>query len=338
MVLLAVAACTTIVVGCSEDGRPTTSRLGPRASAPSSPRYIIELAAAGRVPTTLVASIASSHGRILRVHEGVGMVIVAGLTAQAATALQHAPGVRYVMPDLNIRMITDPTMRGVVALRGAHLATRGAVSARGNPRNAHFFPLQWSMMQTQADSAWSISTQGSGVKVFILDTGVDTAHQDLKGLVDIPLCTSFAFASSDTLMLNPLPFSHDVVGHGSFVSSIVASNSIGVAAVAPQAKLVMVRVLDDSGSGSSSALLSGILYAVDSGADIINMSLGGYLPRTPAASWRSPTSISAWSTTPRSITSSWSPRRGTSPSIPIRRRRRPAVTSTASIRQRGCAT
>ena len=281
VVLLAVAACTTIVVACSEHGppNPVAARTSSQAL-PSSPRYIIELAAAGRVPTTLVASIASSHGRILRVHEGVGMVIVAGLTAQAATALQHAPGVRYVMPDLNIRMITDPTMRGVVALRGAHLATRGAVSARGNPRNAHFFPLQWSMMQTQADSAWSISTQGSGVKVFILDTGVDTAHQDLKGLVDIPLCTSFAFASSDTLMLNPLPFSHDVVGHGSFVSSIVASNSIGVAAVAPQAKLVMVRVLDDSGSGSSSALLSGILYAVDSGADIINMSLGGYLPRT----------------------------------------------------------
>ena len=278
--LVAAAVCGTIVVACSEHAPvdPVAARISNQ-PLPSSPRYIIELAAAGKVPATLVASIASAHGRILRVHEGVGMVIVSGLTAQAATALEHAPGVRYVMPDLNIKMINDPTMRRMVALRGTQLAPRGAISARGNPRNAHFFPLQWSMTVTQADSAWQVSTQGSGVKVFILDTGVDTAHQDLKGLIDIPLCTSFAFASTDTLMLNPLPFSHDVVGHGSFVSSIVASNSIGVAAVAPQAKLVMVRVLDDSGSGSSSALLSGILYAVDSGADIINMSLGGYLPR-----------------------------------------------------------
>jgi subtilisin family serine protease len=277
---VAAAVGGTILVACSEHAPvdPVAARISNQ-PLPSSPRYIIELAAAGKVPATLIASIASAHGRILRVHEGVGMVIVSGLTAQAATALEHAPGVRYVMPDLNIKMINDPTMRRMVALRGTRLAPRGAVSARGNPSNAHFFPLQWNMMVTQADSAWGLSSQGSGVKVFILDTGVDTAHQDLKGLIDIPLCTSFAFASSDTLMLNALPFSHDVVGHGSFVSSIIASNSIGVAAVAPQAKLIMVRVLDDSGSGSSSALLSGILYAVDSGADIINMSLGGYLSR-----------------------------------------------------------
>ena len=280
MLLVSAAICGTIAVACSEQAPP--SPVAARTSnqpLPSSPRYIIELTAVGKVPATLVAKIASAHGRILRVHEGVGMAIVSGLTAQAATALEHAPGVRYVMPDLNIKMIDDPGMRRIVALRGTRLAPRGGVSVRGNPRNAHFFPLQWSMTVTHADSAWSVSNQGSGVKVFILDTGVDTAHQDLKGLVDTKLCTSFAFAANDTLMLNPLPFSHDVVGHGSFVSSIIASNSIGLAAVAPQAKLIMVRVLDDSGSGSSSALLSGILYAVDSGADIINMSLGGYLSR-----------------------------------------------------------
>jgi subtilisin family serine protease len=70
-----------------------------------------------------------------------------------------------------------------------------------------------------------------------------------------------------------------VVGHGSFVSSIITSNSLGIGAVAPAAQVVMVRVLDDSGQGSAYAVLQGVLYAADSGADIINMSLGGYLPR-----------------------------------------------------------
>ena len=84
----------------------------------------------------------------------------------------------------------------------------------------------------------------------------------------------------------------NVVGHGTFVSSIIASNSLDVAAVAPQTKLVMVRVLDDSGSGSASALLSGILYAADNGANVIDVSLGGYLPAPRAASSRLRISIS----------------------------------------------
>jgi subtilisin family serine protease len=208
------------------------------------------------------------------------MVIVAGLSAKAATSLQHDPGVLHVIPDATMRMIDDPIVRRFVTPRASPGPSGFRVTARGNPDSAQFLRAQWSLVQVQAESAWHVSTQGTGIKVFILDTGVDTAHVDLKGRVDIPMSTSFAFADTDTLMLHPLPFADDVVGHGSFVSSIVATNSLGIAGVAPQATLVMVRVLNDSGQGSSAALLTGILYAVDSGADIINMSLGGYLSRT----------------------------------------------------------
>lgn len=279
LLALAAAGCVALALGCSERApvAPAAARVS-NAPLPSSPRYIIELTAAGKVPVSLANAIAKAGGRILRVHEGVGMAIVAGLSSQAATALQHTVGVRYIMPDLTVRFVHEPALRHFVAPRGWHVSRH--VATRGNPGNAQFLSFQWNIHQIQADSAWQHSSQGSGMKVFILDTGVDTAHIDLKGLIDIPLSTSFAYASSDTLMLNPLPFSHDVVGHGSFVSSIIASNGIGIAAVAPQAKLVMVRVLDDSGQGNISALISGILYAADSGADVINMSLGGYLDRT----------------------------------------------------------
>jgi subtilisin family serine protease len=149
-----------------------------------------------------------------------------------------------------------------------------------DPRNAQFFGSQWNMSVIQADTAWQITSQGTGEKVFILDTGVDTAHIDLAGRVNTALSTSFAFATDTSTQ--PLPFSHDVVSHGTFVSSLIASNSIGIAAVAPQAQLVMVRVLDDQGSGSFLANLEGILYATDNNADVINMSLGGYFSRTSA--------------------------------------------------------
>jgi lantibiotic leader peptide-processing serine protease len=246
---------------------------------PPSARYIIALTAAGSVPTALATQITAAGGRILRTHTGMGLALVAGLSAQVATALQRAPGVHAVIPDFTMRLIHEPVMRRYVGAIKSRGTAPGGVGPRGNPRNASFFTQQWNMTQIHADSAWQISSQGAGVKVFILDTGVDTAHVDLAGLIDTQQSTSFAYASSDSLMLNPLPFSHDVVGHGSFVSSIIASNSLGVAAVAPAAKLVMVRVLDDSGSGTAYSVLSGILYAADSGADIINMSLGGYLPR-----------------------------------------------------------
>jgi subtilisin family serine protease len=278
--LIATICCVAAALGCSDHApiAPLAARVS-SAPLPPSARYIIELEAAGKAPPTVVARIASAGGRILRTHDGVGMMIVSGLSAQAATALQHVAGVRYVMPDVRLRFIHGETLRRFVPPRGWHPSAHGVV-ARGNPQDAPGLSQQWNMTQVQADSAWSHSTQGSGEKVFILDTGIDTAHVDLKGRIDIPLCTSFAYADTDTLMLNPLPFSHDVVGHGSFVSSIITTNSLGIAAVAPQAQVVMVRVLDDSGEGSSSALISGLLYAGDNGAKIINMSLGGYLDRT----------------------------------------------------------
>ncbi len=273
LVALAIGACT--------DQGPIARTRAQAASGPlpAAPRYILALAAPGPVPQPLVAAIRTAGGRILSAHRASGIVVVGGLSATAATALRRQSDVAMIAPDVPLRLEHDPALARWTAPTPAH-HVRSAVAVRAaNPRTAAFFSAQWNMRQIQADSAWQITSQGAGATVYILDTGVDTAHVDLKGLIDVARSTSFAFADTDTLQKNPLPFSHDVVGHGTFVSSIVASNGVNVAAVAPQARIVMVRVLNDSGNGSSSALLNGILYATDNGADIINMSLGGYIPR-----------------------------------------------------------
>jgi len=276
-------ALLTVVVAATacNEGPPVapTKVVAPASQMAAAPRYIVELIGAGSVPPSVASLVQSHGGRILGFHAGTGLVVVGGISREAAIEVAMAPGVRAVAPDLTMRMIRDPTMRLFSGRLVADSKVLTAVGARGNPRTAQFYSHQWNMTRIHADSAWQVSTQGAGVKVFILDTGIDTAHVDLAGLVDTKHSTSFAYAPTDTLFQNPLPFSHDVVGHGSFVSSIIASNSLGIAAVAPQAKLTMVRVLDDSGMGSSVGLLQGILYATDSGANIINMSLGGYLGR-----------------------------------------------------------
>jgi subtilisin family serine protease len=73
------------------------------------------------------------------------------------------------------------------------------------------------------------------------------------------------------------PFIEDLNGHGTYTSSLVSSNGIGMASVAPDAKLCAVKVLDQTGSGSFFDLIAGIVFAADQGADVINMSLSGVL-------------------------------------------------------------
>jgi len=244
---------------------------------PAAAHYIL-LGPSGPVSAALKAAVTAAGGRILRSHPGTGLVLVAGLSPTAAGALRGTAGVTMVAADRIRRFIHEPVVMQRAPLRFVSRNARSS-TVRGNPDSAQFLSSQWSMMVTGADTAWGSTSQGSGSVVYVLDTGVDTNHIDLKGKVSQSLSTSFAYAPTDTNETNPLPFWHDTVGHGTFVSSIITSNSLGIAAVAPAATLVMVRVLDDDGSGSDYSILSGILYATDEGATIVNMSLGGYLSR-----------------------------------------------------------
>jgi subtilisin family serine protease len=289
LVLVAAAGSASVLASCSDMApvAPPAAR-AVLAALPSAPRYVIELPAAGSPSVALALQIRAGGGRIVYSHAGAGIVIVAGLSAKSATALRLRNDVQAVVADLRRMRITDPAFKRMqvrtVKPSAAHppsFTARSFTPGSGvDPRTAQFFGDQWNMTVIQADTAWQITSQGAGEKVFILDTGVDTAHVDLVGRVNTSLSTSFAFATdTDTV---PLPFSHDVKAHGTFVSSQIATNSLGIAGVAPQAQLVMVRVLNDSGEGSFSANLEGILYATDNGANVINMSLGGYFDRTSA--------------------------------------------------------
>ncbi len=115
--------------------------------------------------------------------------------------------------------------------------------------------LPWLGIDTD-NSRW-----GAGVKIAVLDTGV-VPHPALPGLVESIAITAFP---SDLNKTN---------GHGTAVASLIASNDPSAPGVAPAAEIVSIRVGDDTGKADSFALAAGILAAVDSGAQIVNCSMG----------------------------------------------------------------
>lgn len=112
------------------------------------------------------------------------------------------------------------------------------------------------------DSWWQ--SQGKGIKVAVLDTGIDTDHPDLAEAV-----TDHKDFTGDGI--------EDANGHGSHCAGIIGArlNNVGFVGVAPQCKLLIGKVLNNSGSGSYEWIAAGIDWAVAQGADIISMSLGG---------------------------------------------------------------
>ncbi|MCP3757200.1 S8 family serine peptidase [Streptomyces sp. TBY4] len=135
----------------------------------------------------------------------------------------------------------------------------------------HTATLDRSTRQIGADKAWAAGYDGTGVKIAVLDTGIDSTHADLAGQV---VAEQNFSASADTV---------DRAGHGTHVASIAAGTGARSGGtfkgVAPGAKLLNGKVLGDRGSGRTSGILAGMEWAVAQGADIVNLSLGG--PDTP---------------------------------------------------------
>jgi subtilisin family serine protease len=151
----------------------------------------------------------------------------------------------------------------------------------------------WGADAVNAPEVWAEGYTGEGVVVAVLDTGVDRNHEDLRnniwtnsgeiadngidddgnGYIDDFYGWNFD-GNNNNIM--------DIDGHGTHVSGTIAgeNNGFGVTGIAYDAQIMPVKVLDDFGSGSNTAVADGIYYAVDNGADVINLSLGGSFPNS----------------------------------------------------------
>ncbi len=171
------------------------------------------------------------------------------LAARRAALLQDAR-VAFVEPDYILQIAAAPT---------------GPLIP-----NDENYKQQWGLPRVKADLTWNTITTGGPIVVAILDSGVSATHPDLKE----QLRPGFDFIGNDP---NPA----DDNGHGTFTAGIVAAasnNGIGVAGMNWGARVMPIKILDQDGRGPVSAFAQGIRYAVDQGAQIINVSAGIPVP------------------------------------------------------------
>ena len=186
-------------------------------------------------PRAVAAAVERVTGHRVEVLEGLHALSVDG----ARERLRRLDGVAWVEPAVVRRLAFAPT---------DPLASR-----------------QWYLGATHAFDAWDQLPPLAPVRVAVIDSGIDLTHPDL--VPKIAAAKSFVGGSAQ-----------DTRGHGTIVAGIIGAepeNDIGIAGLAPGAELLIAKVVADNGTISVEAEAKAIHWAVDRGARVINISLGG---------------------------------------------------------------
>jgi serine protease len=188
----------------------------------------------------------------------------------AAARLRADPLVESVDYDVPVSLLPDEAAASAATPSESPECAK-AVQSKDFP-NDPCFVYQWHLAQIGLPAAWKLG-HGEGATVAVIDTGVSRVP-DLAG-------TTFV-AGYD--FLGDRERADDDHGHGTHVAGTVAQathNGVGVAGVAFGARIMPLKVLSASGSGSMAAIAQAIRFAADNGANVINMSLGGPFPIKP---------------------------------------------------------
>ena len=194
---------------------------------------------------------------------------VSEASVQSIFAAHGAVEVQKIAP-INVRVLRVPEQRLDTVLEALshnpkiEFAETDAVLAPALTPNDPYYSMEWHLAKIQAPLAWDVTTGSETVTIAILDSGINSAHPDLAGLV-VP-GWNFYDNTADTT---------DVTGHGTAVAGqacTLGNNGIGIAALAWGCKIMPLRVADPNGYTSDSLIAAGLTYAADHGARVANAS------------------------------------------------------------------
>ncbi|MEU0025379.1 S8 family peptidase [Streptomyces sp. NPDC006335] len=234
------------------------------------PSDVVRLVSSGKLDQRLF-DVTELNKAATRKSQNKGLKVIVGYKGAASAAkddVRDAGTLRHSLTSLNADAVQTPK-EDAPELWDA--VTNGDKTASGI---AHVWldgvrkaSLDKSVPQIGAPTAWAKGYDGKGVKIAVLDTGVDATHPDLKDQV---IASKNFSTSADAT---------DKFGHGTHVASTAAGTGAKSGGkykgVAPGAKLLNGKVLSDDGYGEDSQILAGMEWAAEQGADVVNLSLGG---------------------------------------------------------------
>ncbi len=191
---------------------------------------------------TAVEEAGASVERSINAIDTKVLEVPAGEMGDAIDSLEASPAVEYVQPDV-------------------------VLEASATIPNDALWKEQWGPTRVLAPQVWDATKGSPSVVVAVVDTGADYSHPDLQG-VFVP---GFDLVNNDA---DP----RDDQGHGTAVAGVIAArtqNRVGQAGMCGKCSVMPVKVLDRNGSGPTSTIAAGIVWAVNHGAQVINLSLGG---------------------------------------------------------------
>ena len=229
------------------------------AGANATPESWLLQANGNSLPPGIAAKVQAAGGTLTDTIPQVGIAVASSTSSTFQADAAKIAGLRSVTPNLTIDWL-EPEF--------TYPPTSGDDDIR--------FDLQWGHIAVDSVGAWNAGYRGDAAKIAVLDTGFNLTHTDLAPNIVGSTNMTPQGPANGQWALNPSGFSH-----GTHVAGIAAApdNAIGTIGIAPQADLLLVKVLEDTGSGSFDDVIEGIVYAADQDADVINMSLGGTLLR-----------------------------------------------------------
>lgn len=236
------------------------------ATANAAPRSYIVTATGNSLSADFAQRVTAAGGVVKTLMPNVGLAVVESDSANFRSVLKRVSGVRSVVPNAVIQWQPKNEPNFEFTDEYGYPPTSGDNDTR--------FDLQWGHVAVDAVGAWNAGYRGAGATVAVLDGGFDLDHVDLAPNI----IHSQSFVPGESASYAPAdPFSH-----GSHTSGTIAAadNGIGTIGVAPEAKLVLLKVLSDSGSGAFSWMIEALYYVAERGdVDVVNMSLGAALPK-----------------------------------------------------------
>ena len=245
-------------------------------------QYAIVLKHRSSIPAAVETAIQNAGGTVTARIPQIGALGAESANPNFAAQMAADRNVDEVSEDVRYQMIPTPEQMNVQPMADGPVEPPGDDTQTGP--DPFYNPFQWDKKRIRASNQGSYAVQQGrpDVVVAVLDTGAQVLpnpHPDIAPNLDFARSRSFVAVASPNGDPNPVAWD-DKHGHGSHCLSNVGApiNGIGMVGVAPNIKLVALKVLDDTGNGSFLWTAQALVYAGLNKFDVASMSLGGYVP------------------------------------------------------------